>query len=292
MEFPTEEARKRYLHEHPKADPAKHTVKKNLLEQTGDFFGFGEDAKHDYEEAQREENTPHKPKPPSQKEHRIVDKVERFFGFGDDRVAHLRKMAGRMVEAIVIPREFHLPPQVRGADPVNPEGTDLYVWKYDVHGAPYAIAFVGKSSRPFWHYRFRSEAERESQIERTTDLRRNAMVEKLKAQQARRDFQHGFQVGDILYASWGYDQTNVDFYQVVEVRGKDIILREIGSRVVGNKGGPTEKVMAEPNEFIGPPLRKRPQGTGSHTYVKITQSQTAFEWDGVPLHRTGPNWGH
>ena len=30
----------------------------------------------------------------------------------------------------------------------------------------------------------------------------------------------GVHVGDIFYTQWGYDQTNIDFYQVVELKGK------------------------------------------------------------------------
>lgn len=37
----------------------------------------------------------------------------------------------------------------------------------------------------------------------------------------------GFVVGDILYSSWGYDQTNIDFYQVVKVTAKTITVKEI-----------------------------------------------------------------
>ena len=37
----------------------------------------------------------------------------------------------------------------------------------------------------------------------------------------------GFIVGDILYSSWGYDQTNIDFYQVVKVTAKTITVKEI-----------------------------------------------------------------
>lgn len=37
----------------------------------------------------------------------------------------------------------------------------------------------------------------------------------------------GFIVGDILYSSWGYDQTNIDFYQVVKVTEKTITVKEI-----------------------------------------------------------------
>lgn len=37
----------------------------------------------------------------------------------------------------------------------------------------------------------------------------------------------GFVVGDILYSSWGYDQTNIDFYQVIKVTEKTITVKEI-----------------------------------------------------------------
>lgn len=41
----------------------------------------------------------------------------------------------------------------------------------------------------------------------------------------------GVHVGDIFFDVWGYDQTNVDFYQVVALKGKHTaVLREIGSR--------------------------------------------------------------
>ena len=37
-------------------------------------------------------------------------------------------------------------------------------------------------------------------------------------------------VGDIYEASWGYDQTNVDYYQVIRVSAKSVWTREIGKR--------------------------------------------------------------
>jgi len=41
------------------------------------------------------------------------------------------------------------------------------------------------------------------------------------------------QVGDVLYTSWGYDQTNAEFFQVVGLTpsGKSVRLRRIGSEV-------------------------------------------------------------
>lgn len=34
---------------------------------------------------------------------------------------------------------------------------------------------------------------------------------------------HSFKVGDLLFSSWGYEQTNVDFYQVVALKGRTMV---------------------------------------------------------------------
>ena len=34
----------------------------------------------------------------------------------------------------------------------------------------------------------------------------------------------GVHLGDIFYSSWGYDQTNIDFYQVVQLKGKHTLI--------------------------------------------------------------------
>lgn len=48
---------------------------------------------------------------------------------------------------------------------------------------------------------------------------------------------YGVQVGDVFYNSWGYEQTNIDFWQVVALRGTtQIVLRAIGSKVVETCG--------------------------------------------------------
>ena len=35
--------------------------------------------------------------------------------------------------------------------------------------------------------------------------------------------QHSFKVGDILASSWGYEQTNIDLYQVVALNGATMV---------------------------------------------------------------------
>ena len=63
---------------------------------------------------------------------------------------------------------------------------------------------------------------------------------------------HPFKVGQALYQSWGYDQTNIDFYQIVEVKEKTVKVREIGQvSVPGSNGYMCEHVMPDIDKFIG-----------------------------------------
>ncbi len=41
-----------------------------------------------------------------------------------------------------------------------------------------------------------------------------------------------YQLGDIVYNSWGYEQTNIEFYQVVRIMNKTIEVREISQSTV------------------------------------------------------------
>lgn len=43
---------------------------------------------------------------------------------------------------------------------------------------------------------------------------------------------HSPKIGDILSSSWGYDQTNRDYYQVVRVTPAKVALRKIKTEVV------------------------------------------------------------
>ena len=61
----------------------------------------------------------------------------------------------------------------------------------------------------------------------------------------------GVHVGDLLYSSWGWEQTNIDFYQVVALKGKHtIIIRKIAGEYVGGYSW-SGKVRPLRNHFVG-----------------------------------------
>lgn len=75
---------------------------------------------------------------------------------------------------------------------------------------------------------------------------RKAVQRKAKA-----DVVNPFKVGDILYDSWGYEQTNINFYQVVECGKRSVKVREIGQKMVKEAGWLCEYVAPAVDDFIG-----------------------------------------
>lgn len=110
---------------------------------------------------------------------------------------------------------------------------------------------------------------------------------------------HDYNVGDILCNSWGYDQTNVEWFEVVALAGKSmVVLREIESRVVPGSEGfmsgsvvpvpgayRVERVMdydkMQPVERERPPLRKRVDKYG-RVDIHSASFGRASKWDGKP----------
>ncbi len=201
-----------------------------------------------------------------------------------ERVALDETAAGRFT----FPRESYLPPAIRNKPPLTPEGTDLAIWTWEGEdGLPYGAAFVGRQNKPLWHYRFRSEARRQEEIDKAIESRKSVLKYKQEQQEARRNFKHDYVVGDIICTSWGYDQTNVDAYQVVDIKGKQLLLREISTKGVGDDTY-GDKVVPVKDHFIGSELiRVNP---GPHG-VKVNDHHGS-KWDGKPLYQTPFGMGH
>lgn len=188
-----------------------------------------------------------------------------------------------------MPRSSYLRPECREQEPLRPEGTDLEIWLWEEGGHPYGIAFQGKSNKPLWHYRFTSEERRTEQVRATTETRREVLARKAADKAAKAAFKHDLKVGDIFTSSWGYDQTNVDFYEVTEVpSGKSVKLRPVGKTSV-NESGRYDYVVPVPGSYCGDEFAKRVDTNGS---VRISSYARASKWDGSPRYQTAFGWGH
>ena len=92
-----------------------------------------------------------------------------------------------------------------------------------------------------------------------------------------REKPHDFQVGDILYSSWGYEQTNVDFYQVIDRTDRSVIFRPIGGEMVpGSEGMMCGQIRPVKDKFIGEPMRR----TVNNGYVSLGRYSLSRYTDG------------
>ena len=103
-----------------------------------------------------------------------------------------------------------------------------------------------------------------------------------------------FKVGDILYSSWGYDQTNIDFFKVKKFAGKTMIeLVPIESKMVECDSPYEDRVVPYPaNE--GKSFRRKIKGGDGEfkPYVSINSFSSARCWEGKPLAQTNSYYGH
>lgn len=76
--------------------------------------------------------------------------------------------------------------------------------------------------------------------------------EKQQKTEFRKTMVNPYKVGDILYDSWGYEQTNIDFFQVTKVSDKSVWIRRISGEMVPNtQGHDSANVRPIKDKFVG-----------------------------------------
>lgn len=109
----------------------------------------------------------------------------------------------------------------------------------------------------------------------------------------------GVKVGDIFYCSWGYDQTNVNWYEVVRLTGQGVEVQAIRSEIVGSSGMGSDSVVPVPGSPLG---REDVLIRGERKVCRLKDwggsagivlgDYTAILWDGKPKHETSSGYGH
>lgn len=157
------------------------------------------------------------------------------------------------------------------------------------------VIFRGRAKKPYVNYLFRSEENMQKYIQEQKEATKAQLDDKKQQQEERKNFKHTLKVGDILYTSWGYGQTNIDYYQVTELVGKKMVkLKQIKKGIVSSEMT-ADNVIAikdkfyEDGEYRGGTLTKKVQvGNG----IRISSFEYATLWDGQAKSETNPLFGH
>lgn len=169
------------------------------------------------------------------------------------------------------------------------EEVDAEVYCYADANTFFALGYSGKSNKPRFHYRFKTELDRQTYIDKWVKRLQQNKAVKLAERKARLEkkkaFKHTLKEGDVLYTSWGYDQTNVDFYQVTKVLSdKSVKVRKIKSLVkeTGFMSGEAQPIK---DDFIGEASSKQvlPNNVikfGTEYAFLLTKESVTCSWYG------------
>lgn len=157
------------------------------------------------------------------------------------------------------------------------------VWFRESDRGTVAIGFHGtRAQRPDFNFSFRTRARAETYAmeylagQQQSDAARTA---RQIADKARRSSEmSALYVGAILYRSWGYDQTNVDFYEVIEKPSlSSAVIAEISAASVpgSDHGGMSDNVIPVKGSFGENPTKKTIRSLGQLSL-----------WDGRPKYRS------
>ena len=87
--------------------------------------------------------------------------------------------------------------------------------------------------------------------------------------------------GDILVSSWGYEQTNIDFYEVVKATAKTVTVREL-QQFRTDSGNMTGYVMPIKGKYKGDEMRRKVHYDcyNEDGFIMIESYEYARPWDG------------
>lgn len=147
--------------------------------------------------------------------------------------------------------------------------------------------YSGRSAKPREYIRLPTEERLKTYFEKwftdhkkTEDWRKGLRVIKPMT----------LKIGDVLHSSWGWEQTNNDYYEVVAIKGKrTVILREIASsyKETGHLCGERKPL---PGKFISEPFEKRVCNTGNSVNIDLVRhahfEKPISEVDGVKIYES------
>ena len=123
-------------------------------------------------------------------------------------------------------------------------------------GKVYAMCFAGKRAKPDRYHTYRTVEARDADVAQYFEGIQAGEANTKARAQARAEALRGVEVGDILRCSWGYEQTNIDYYEVTRLIGKrKVEIREIGADSVAT-GWAQGQCVPAPGSYIGEPMIK------------------------------------
>ena len=135
---------------------------------------------------------------------------------------------------------------------VNPESLTAMAIK---------IKSKARFPKPEFNFRYRSIEQMENHLQLFIAAKENNQKRKQELQEKKKEalktFEHPYKAGQILYSSWGYEQTNLNYYQILAIKGRSVVIRPIAKKEVASTSWASGMYEPVENVFMGAPIVKR-----------------------------------
>lgn len=157
------------------------------------------------------------------------------------------------------------------------------IYRYNTPNSFAFLIYKGRQTKPARHEGYRSDEIRENVLGSWLKKATEAHARKLE----RQEVEHGLEVGDVVFTTWGYEQTNADFFQVVRVpSGRSAVVREIDSAIT-EKGFMSGDAVPKIDCFAKGSEEVLRRAAGLHTITGGRNYRRLRKWDGKPV---GVSW--
>jgi hypothetical protein len=118
----------------------------------------------------------------------------------------------------------------KDSQPITQEGVNAVAYIYG-RNRECAVGYSGKRNNHDFNYSFRSADACKLHVENWFKRLVEYEADRTRAKEAKKAklvaVRDSYKPGDIVYTSWGYDMTIVEFYQVIRCEGRRVWIKEI-----------------------------------------------------------------
>lgn len=155
------------------------------------------------------------------------------------------------------------------------------IFTYKKELVPIVAIFGEKGFKAESHYRFKNQEQADDFIKKEkASIQRKFDQYQIQLNQWG-ELKKGYEKGKILVSSWGYEQTNVDFYLILEKKNDFVLIQEIGQNKNYGLHDDRGTTMPDQNKKIGEPFRKKISKYGS---IALASYKYCNLWDGKEEH--------
>lgn len=157
------------------------------------------------------------------------------------------------------------------------------------NGVKFFAKVINKNARKLWnatvaYYIFDTEARRDAWVKDMAGiyLAHQARTDARKAE--RKNYKTDLKPNDILSGSWGYEQTNVEFYKVLNVKGSTVEIRELAQKTVPDSvysHGMADRRLPSESFVADAPVLKR---LAKSPYIRVNDCVSLSKWDGRAMY--------